>query len=126
MRLNVRLESLTTAAAAISATLALVSVGLSAGAARAEAVADIAVIGRAATTVTVPYVGRTSQAVRLDVRQAAGVVCDGALRNGELEPLDRQWCRDKTTARTLRTYAKLRNEIVADAAPLRVQMMAAR
>jgi hypothetical protein len=54
------------------------------------------------------------------------VVCDGALLNGEIEPLDRQWCRDKTTARTLRTYAKLRNEIVADAAPLRVQMMAAR
>lgn len=126
MRLNVRLESLTTAAAALSATLALVSVGLSAGAASAESVADLAVMGRAPTTMTVPFVGRTPQAVRLDVRQAAGFVCDGALLNGELEPLDRQWCRDKATARTLRTYAKLRAQNFADAAPLQVRVLASR
>lgn len=126
MRLNVRLESLTTAAAAVSVTLALASVGLSAGGASAEPVADLAVIGRAPTTMTVPYVGRTVQAVRLDVREAAGVVCDGALRNGELEPLDRQWCRDMATARTLRTYAKLRAQNVADAAPLEVRILASR
>ncbi|MAK80930.1 hypothetical protein [Phenylobacterium sp.] len=126
MRLNVRLEFLNTAAAAVSATLALVSVGLSATAARAESVADLAVIGRAPTTMTIPYVGRTPQAVRLDVREAAGIVCDAALTNGELEPLDRQWCRDKATARTLRTYAKLRAQYLADAAPLQVRVLASR
>ncbi|MDO8409539.1 MAG: hypothetical protein Q7S93_05715 [Phenylobacterium sp.] len=75
---------------------------------------------------TIPYVGRTVQAVRLDVREAAGVVCDAALSNGELEPLDRQWCRDKATARTLRTYAKLRAQNLAQAAPLQVQVLASR
>ncbi len=126
MRMNVRLESLTTAAAVISATLALASVGLSAGAAQAESVADLAVIGRTPTTMTVPYAGRTLQAVRLDVREAAGVVCNAALNNGELEPLDRQWCRDKATARTLRTYAKLRAQNLAEAAPLHVRVLASR
>ncbi|WP_304712776.1 hypothetical protein [Phenylobacterium sp.] len=126
MRLNVRLESLANAAAATSATLALLSVGLSVGVARAEVVADLAVIGRAPTVMTIPYVGRTVQAVRLDVREAAGVVCDAALSNGELEPLDRQWCRDKATARTLRTYAKLRAQNLAQAAPLQVQVLASR
>ena len=95
-------------------------------AARAESVADLAVIGRAPTTMTIPYVGRTPQAVRLDVREAAGIVCDAALTNGELEPLDRQWCRDKATARTLRTYAKLRAQYLADAAPLQVRVLASR
>jgi hypothetical protein len=126
MRLNVRLESLTTAAATISATLALLSVALGAGAAQAEAVADLAVIGRAPTTMTVPFAGRTVQAVRLDVREAAGVVCDAALSNGELEPLDRQWCRDKATARTLRTYAQLRAQNLAEAASLNVRVLASR
>ncbi|MDP2212837.1 hypothetical protein [Phenylobacterium sp.] len=126
MRLNVRLESLTIVAAAISATLAVTSVGLSAGAAQAEAVADLAVMGRVPTTMTVPYAGRTPQAVRLDVREAAGVVCEAALRNGELEPLDRQWCRDQSTARTLRIYAKLRTQDLAEAAPLQVRVLASR
>jgi hypothetical protein len=126
MRLNARLESLTAAAVATSATLVLLSVGLSVGVARAEAVADLAVIGRAPTVMTIPYAGRTVQAVRLDVREAAGVVCDAALSNGELEPLDRQWCRDKATARTLRTYAELRAQNLAQAAPLQVQLLASR
>jgi hypothetical protein len=126
MRLNVRLESLTTVAAAISAMLALVSVGLSATTAQAESVADLAVMGRAPTTMTIPYEGRAPEVVRLDVRDAAGLVCDAALRNGELEPLDRQWCRDKAAARTLRAYAKLRAQNLADATPLQVRVLASR
>ena len=35
-------------------------------------------------------------------------------------------CRDKATARTLRTYAKLRAQYLADAAPLQVRVLASR
>lgn len=124
MRLNLRIDSLASASIALSISLAVASMALSD--AHAQTVADVAVEGREATTTTVAYIGRTSQTVRQDVREAAGQVCSAALRNGELEPLDRQWCRDVATARTLRTYGTLREQGLAASETMRLRVLAAR
>ncbi|MBA4794836.1 hypothetical protein [Phenylobacterium sp.] len=124
MRLNLRIDSLAGASVALSIVLAGASLALNG--AHAQTVADVAVEGREATTTTVAYLGRAPEAVRRDVREAAGQVCGAALRNSELEPLDLRWCRDTAAARTLRTYASLRAQGLAAAAPLEVRVLAAR
>lgn len=81
------------------------------GAAYAQSVSEVDVNARAPTQIAISLAGKTVDAVRVEVRQAARTVCRNAVGNGELEMGDLRWCKQKSAAKAFRRY----DDILANA-----------
>lgn len=73
----------------------------------AQNVAEVAVTGRAPTTLTISLAGKPDPVVRREVRVASGAVCRNAISNRDLAFHDLRWCQQKTAAKALRRYAAI-------------------
>ena len=63
---------------------------------------------RAPTQVTISLAGKSVDAVRVEVRDAARTVCRNAVSNGDLDLGDLWWCRAKSASKAMVRYEALR------------------
>lgn len=89
---------------AASAAAALAMAGVPAF---AQNISEVAVTGRAPTSVTISLAGKPAPVVRREVRVASDTVCRNAISNRDLAFYDLQWCQQKTAAKALRRYAAI-------------------
>ena len=87
----------------LSALAAVTALALPA-AALAQTVDAVRVEGRAPTEVRIALAGKPADAVKHEVRMAAGTVCRNATANRELAFYDLDWCRHATETRALSRY----------------------
>lgn len=98
------MTSATRIGALVAALGAAVALSGAAHAAQGEGVSEVSVSGHLPTQVTVPLAGKDRQAVRHEVRLAAGFVCRNAVTNRDLEFTDLNWCSQRSRVRAMRRY----------------------
>ncbi|ODT63211.1 hypothetical protein [Phenylobacterium sp.] len=87
-----------------SLVLAGLMSGLMTTAAAAQDLAPLSVTGARPESLTIRIAGLESGGVYKAVRGAAFTVCRNAVSNGGLDLFDLDWCADKASARTMRSY----------------------